>query len=68
MILPHAIGAPVPEAGAIGASPPELAAHFVMFALFASAVMWIILGVAAAFLFDRFSTGDLARYERVHTN
>jgi cobalt transporter subunit CbtA len=68
MILPHAIGAPVPEADAIGASPPELAAHFVMFALFASAVMWIILGVAAAFLFDRFSTGDLTGYERAQTN
>jgi cobalt transporter subunit CbtA len=68
MIIPHAIGAPVPEAGTIGASPPELAAHFVMVALFASVVMWTVLGVVAAFLFDRSLTGDLTGYKRVQTN
>ena len=68
MIIPHAMGAPVPEAGTIGASPPELAAHFVMVALFASAVMWTILGVTAAFLFNRSLNEDLIGYNRVQEN
>ena len=68
MIIPHAMGAPVPEAGTIGASPPELAAHFVMVALFASAVMWTILGVTAAFLFNRSLNEDLIGFKTGQAN
>jgi cobalt transporter subunit CbtA len=55
LIIPHAIGAPQSEAGLIGVSPPELAAHFVMVSLFASAIMWGVLGYTAAYLYARFS-------------
>jgi len=55
LVIPHAIGAPHPEAGAVGPSPPELAAHFVMVSLFASAVMWGSLGAAAAYVYRRIS-------------
>ena len=68
MIIPHVIGAPIPEDGTVGASPPELAAHFVMFALFASAIMWSILGVVAAYLFDKLSVENSTSYTRVQTN
>ena len=68
LIIPHAIGAPHPEAGAVGASPPELAAHFVMVSLFASAIMWSVLGVAAALLFDRFLVEDPTSYSRTSAN
>lgn len=53
LIIPHAIGAPHPEAGAFGPSPPELAAHFVMVSLFAAAVMWGVLGGGAAYIYDK---------------
>lgn len=53
LIVPHAVGAPHPETGATGPSPPELAAHFVMVSLFASAVMWTVLGASAAYVYDR---------------
>jgi predicted cobalt transporter CbtA len=68
MIIPHVIGAPIPEDGTVGASPPELAAHFVMFALFASAIMWSILGVVAAYLFDKLSVENSTSHTRVQTN
>ena len=68
LIIPHAIGAPHPVVGAVGASPPELAAHFVMVSLFASAIMWSVLGVAAAFLFDRFLVEDPTSYSRTSAN
>ena len=68
LIIPHAIGAPHPEAGAVGASPPELAAHFVMVSLFASAIMWSVLGVAAAFLFDRFLVENQTSYSKTLVN
>ena len=55
LVIPHAIGAPHPEAGAVGPSPPELAAHFVMVSLFASAVMWGSLGAGAAYVNRRIS-------------
>jgi cobalt transporter subunit CbtA len=51
LVIPHAIGAPIPEVGLFGVSPPELAAHFVMVSLFASAIMWGVLGCSAAFVF-----------------
>jgi cobalt transporter subunit CbtA len=53
LVLPHAIGAPHPETGAVGPSPPELAAHFVTISLFASAVMWGVLGAVAAYVNGR---------------
>ncbi len=55
LVIPHAIGAPHPEAGAVGPSPPELAAHFVMVSLFASALMWGVLGFAGAYVYGRLS-------------
>jgi len=58
LVIPHAIGAPLPEAGEVGASPPELAAHFVMLSLFASATMWMVIGVVTAFLYDRILIED----------
>jgi cobalt transporter subunit CbtA len=68
LVIPHAVGAPPPEVGAVGPSSPELAAHFVMLALFASAIMWAVLGVVAAFFFDKFSVESSTSYTRVQTN
>jgi predicted cobalt transporter CbtA len=56
--LPHAIGAPHPGAEEIGPAPPELAAQFVMNSLFASAVMWAVLGLSAAYVFSRMMAGE----------
>jgi cobalt transporter subunit CbtA len=66
LILPYAIGAPHPEAGAIGASPPELAAHFVMVTLLASALMWGALGVAASYVYGRLTQDQSATIAEPH--
>ena len=58
LLGPHVIGAPHAPAGEIGVAPPELAAHFVMATLFAGAVLWITLGVSAAYIFNRISLED----------
>ena len=50
MVIPHAIGAPQAEAGAVGTAPPELAAHFIMVSLFSAAFMWGVLGIGAAYI------------------
>jgi len=68
LIAPHALGAPVPEAGAIGASPPELAAHFAVISLFSSAVMWVVMGIVAACLFDKFLIENFGSYSRTQEN
>lgn len=68
LIVPHALGAPRPEFSGGGASPPELAAYFVMISSFASAIMWAVLGVVAAFFFDRFSVENSTSYTRAQTN
>lgn len=60
MIIPHVIGAPHPPAGMIGSAPPELAAHFVVNTLFATVVMWVVLGVAAAYVSQRLAATDTA--------
>jgi cobalt transporter subunit CbtA len=51
LFLPHALGAPHPEAGMAGSSPPELASHFVMVSLLSAAVMWSVLGLAAVYVY-----------------
>tara|TARA_B100000315_G_scaffold218026_1_gene219046 strand:- start:6615 stop:7508 length:894 start_codon:yes stop_codon:yes gene_type:complete len=66
LVIPHAIGAPHAEAGAVGASPPELAAHYIMVTLFASAVMWGILGIAAAFVYGRLAHDQAATFAEPH--
>jgi cobalt transporter subunit CbtA len=55
LAAPHMVGAPHPASGEAGAVPPELAAHFVMATMFMNAAMWVALGVAAAWLFEKFS-------------
>lgn len=55
LILPHLIGAPHAPAGEAGAVPPELAAHFVIATMFMNAAMWIALGAASAYFFNRFA-------------
>jgi len=64
LIVPHLIGAPMPEAGEVGASSPELAAHFVMLALFASAVMWAVIGLTTAFFYNRFTVVGIGAFSR----
>jgi cobalt transporter subunit CbtA len=54
LVAPHLVGAPHPAADAAGLVPPELAAHFVMATMFMNAAMWVALGVAAAWLYERF--------------
>lgn len=51
---PHIVGAPHPrEIG--GATPPELAAMFVVASLFAAMVLWVVLGGVGGYLYDRFA-------------
>ncbi len=66
LIIPHAIGAPHAEAGAVGAAPPELAAHYIMITLFASAMMWGILGVTAAYVYGRLAQDQTATFAEPH--
>jgi cobalt transporter subunit CbtA len=54
LIAPHVVGAPHAPSGEAGLVPPELAAHFVMATMFMNAAMWLALGVAGAYLFERF--------------
>ena len=68
LVIPHAIGAPLPEAGEVGASPPELAAHFVMLSLFSSATMWVVIGVVAACIYDRILIEDREIFVSNQTN
>jgi cobalt transporter subunit CbtA len=51
LFLPHVLGAPHPEAGMAGSSPPELASHFVMVSLLSAAVMWSVLGLTAVYVY-----------------
>jgi len=53
LAAPHIVGAPHPPAGAIGSAPPELAAHFAASALFMAALMWVVLGLVAAYVTRR---------------
>ncbi|MAF48048.1 MAG: hypothetical protein CMM10_07290 [Rhodospirillaceae bacterium] len=53
LFAPHIVGAPRPDPGSVGSAPPELAAHFAVNSLFAAAVMWLALGVAAAYVMQR---------------
>jgi len=58
LIAPHIIGAPHPPAGAVGKSPPELAAHFVSATMTAAALMWLAIGLMAAYLQQRLGSAD----------
>ena len=55
LVAPHVFGAPHAPSGETGAVPPELAAHFVVATMFMNAAMWVALGVAGAYLFERFA-------------
>ena len=68
LIVPHAIGAPHPETGAVGPSPPELAAHFVMISLFASALMWGALGSMAAYVYARLAEEYASKFAEPRAN
>ena len=54
LILPHAIGAPVPDAAGGGALPPEIAARFVTAAIAANLVFWSVLGWTGGWSYGRF--------------
>ena len=58
LIVPHLIGAPKPNPGAVGSVPPELVAHFVVNTLFFTAVMWLILGIVSSYVLQRLNAND----------
>ena len=66
LVIPHAIGAPHAEAGAVGAAPPELAAQYIMVTLFASAIMWSILGLMAAYVHGRLAQDQTVTFAEPH--
>jgi cobalt transporter subunit CbtA len=53
LAAPHVIGAPHSASGKVGLAPPELAAHFVVNSLFASLVLWLVLGATMAYVMGR---------------
>ena len=53
LAAPHVIGAPHAVKGEVGLAPPELAAHFVVNSLFASLVMWLVVGATMAYVMAR---------------
>jgi len=54
LVLPHAVGAPRPDAFG-GSPPPELVAQFVAKSIVVSAIFWAVLGWLAGGFFKRFS-------------
>ena len=66
LVIPHAIGAPHLDADAAGSAPPELAAHYIMVTLFASAIMWSLLGLTAAYVYDRLTQDQTATLAEPH--
>jgi predicted cobalt transporter CbtA len=52
LALPHAVGAPVPEAFS-GIAPPELAAGFAARSLGVALAVWAVLGWIAAEVWSR---------------
>jgi predicted cobalt transporter CbtA len=55
LILPHAVGAPHPDALG-GSVPPELAGAFVAKSIVVSAIFWSVLGWLAGGFFKRFTS------------
>ncbi len=56
ILLPHLIGAPQPGSDvAPGPVPPELAAHYVVWALATALLFWIVLGASAGAIYRRLS-------------
>jgi cobalt transporter subunit CbtA len=66
LVIPHAIGAPHLDADAAGSAPPELAAHYIMVTLFASAIMWSLLGLTAAYVYGRLTQDQTASFAEPH--
>lgn len=58
--IPHIWGAPAGD-GEGGMVPDDLAETFVATSLSTNAVFWIVLGVATAYIFDRFARGSRSR-------
>ena len=58
LIVPHLIGAPKPNAGAVDSVPPDLAAYFVVNTLIFTAVMWLMLGLVSSYVLKRLNTND----------
>lgn len=54
LVLPHAVGAPHPDAFG-GSPPPELTAQFVAKSIVVSAIFWTVLGWLAGGFFKRFA-------------
>ena len=59
--IPHIWGAPTGGNGEGGLVPDDLAETFVATSLSTNAVFWIVLGVATAFVFERFARGARTR-------
>jgi len=55
LVLPHAVGAPHPDAFG-GSPPPELVAQFVAKSIVVSAIFWAALGWLAGGFFKRFAS------------
>ena len=53
MVVPHIVGAPQPEAHG-GLAPVELENAFIYASLITNAVFWLVLGILAGVLFNRF--------------
>jgi cobalt transporter subunit CbtA len=60
IVVPHAIGAPHPEA-AHGAVPAELAAAFVSATLVANLLFWLAIGGVSAYAFERLRAPEVQR-------
>lgn len=57
LVVPHAIGAPQPEAVG-GAVPPEIAGHFAAASLVVSAIFWAMLGWFSGTIYARMAARD----------
>jgi cobalt transporter subunit CbtA len=60
LVAPHVIGAPHPPAGAVGKSPPEMAAHFVSATMTGSMILWLVIGLMAAYMQQRLGRAEQA--------
>lgn len=54
IVVPHLVGAPVPDHHG-GSAPPELAAEFAVASLAAAALFWAVLGGCGGWLYGRLS-------------
>ena len=59
IMVPHIMGAPLPDEYA-GTAPAPLAAEFAIHSLFASLCFWLVMGVVIGYCFNKFEEGETA--------